>query len=344
MRGKQLAGVLLGCIILASLSVFQANGNGCVYNGAGETVYPIDSKDISLVAEQVFMRLCYPEVETDCYFHLRNYGPAQEVQIGFPDNRINWGGIRTITVIDLSTGTKPSLTEKPGEHYGEKVFLWRTRFYRGETKILNVKYRFGFTMPDGGRDRFGYIFHTGALWKGPIKRADFYLDLGGRIPLPCLSLTPHSFLYLGDRVEWHFAEIEPDFDLEVSFIGIREGTQITPEMYNFFQAEPDDDYLWDEQFYEPSDLEPVAAEDESKDNPEWVKWAEEEIQRASYVRNLIYAYHGYIFKTEKWRAEFATKPWYRPDPDFTESMFNAIEKINIRYTLETEKELKAKLL
>lgn len=31
------------------------------------------------------------------------------------------------------------------------------------------------------------------------------------------------------------------------------------------------------------------------------------------VRNEIFARHGYVFKTEKYRECFGKKKWYRPD-------------------------------
>lgn len=336
--------LLLGIVLIIMFAAMPIHGNGATYGGSGETVYPINCDDIGLVAEQVYMKLDEGDnIDTDCYFHLRNYGPAQEVQIGFPDNRINWGGIRTISVVDLGDGTKPVLTEKKGEFDGAKVFIWRTRFHRGETKIVNVKYQFGMSYADGiSGGMFGYILKTGAYWKGVIKRADFYIDLGGRVPLPSLHIAPHNFLYLGDRIEWHFSDLEPDFDLDIR-LGEYDQQNITPEMYHPFQAELDDDYFEDEQFYEPSGMEPMAMDDQSKANPEWVKWAKEEIETASLVRNGIYAYHGYIFQSTKWREYFAKMKWYQPDPEFNENMFNAVEKVNIRLTLASEKELQDKL-
>ena len=136
---KRLFAKLLLCITLVVLfTAMPANSNGATYGGAGETVYPINCDDISLVTEQVFMKLDEDTIHTDCYFHLRNHGPAQEVQIGFPDNRINWGGIRTISVTDLNTGAKPVLVEKTGEFDRDKVFIWRMKFRKGETKIINT--------------------------------------------------------------------------------------------------------------------------------------------------------------------------------------------------------------
>jgi hypothetical protein len=46
-------------------------------------------------------------------------------------------------------------------------------------------------------------------------------------------------------------------------------------------------------------------------------------------RNLIYAIHGYAFKTSPWKEFFQSKSWYHPDPGFSESQFTAAELKNL---------------
>ena len=48
----------------------------------------------------------------------------------------------------------------------------------------------------------------------------------------------------------------------------------------------------------------------------------------AFIRNEIYARHGYMFKTEPYKTYFSNKYWYVPNPDFNEKMFNSIEKAN----------------
>ncbi|MCR4734109.1 MAG: YARHG domain-containing protein [Treponema sp.] len=45
-----------------------------------------------------------------------------------------------------------------------------------------------------------------------------------------------------------------------------------------------------------------------------------------YLRNLIYARHGYIFKNEELNDFFRKFNWYKPNPDFTEAELNREEK------------------
>ncbi|GEM_PF-3249685 len=45
------------------------------------------------------------------------------------------------------------------------------------------------------------------------------------------------------------------------------------------------------------------------------------------MRNEIYASHGFIFASEKWRTFFMGKQWYKPENIENELSF--IEKINL---------------
>ena len=48
------------------------------------------------------------------------------------------------------------------------------------------------------------------------------------------------------------------------------------------------------------------------------------------MRNEIFAEYGYIFKTSKWSNYFKLKSWYKPNTEFSGSLLNEIEKINIK--------------
>ena len=57
----------------------------------------------------------------------------------------------------------------------------------------------------------------------------------------------------------------------------------------------------------------------------------------AYLRNRIYANHGYVFKTKQWSEEFSRVDWYRPNPNFSEQLFNAYERENLRRIMAEEK-------
>lgn len=51
--------------------------------------------------------------------------------------------------------------------------------------------------------------------------------------------------------------------------------------------------------------------------------------QAQMAINEIYARHGYIFKSDEISQYFKSKPWYSPNPNFSENDFTAIEKYNM---------------
>lgn len=63
----------------------------------------------------------------------------------------------------------------------------------------------------------------------------------------------------------------------------------------------------------------------------------------AFLRNLIYAYHGYRFKEEPWKSLFAGCIWYKPSDNFKESDFNDYERKNIAFIQKYEQQVDEKL-
>lgn len=59
-----------------------------------------------------------------------------------------------------------------------------------------------------------------------------------------------------------------------------------------------------------------------------------------YLRNMIYARHGYVFNSQDLREIFENFEWYKPNPKFTEDKLNREEKDYIDRLLRRERELK----
>jgi hypothetical protein len=55
------------------------------------------------------------------------------------------------------------------------------------------------------------------------------------------------------------------------------------------------------------------------------------------MRNEIFAKHGYIFKTEKWRKYFENKEWYKPEFEDVTDKLTAIEVVNLYHLLNASK-------
>jgi len=61
------------------------------------------------------------------------------------------------------------------------------------------------------------------------------------------------------------------------------------------------------------------------------------IDTLAYLRNRIYANHGYSFKTKQWIDVFSRYDWYVPNPNFSEGLFNQYEKENLRRVMAEER-------
>lgn len=67
------------------------------------------------------------------------------------------------------------------------------------------------------------------------------------------------------------------------------------------------------------------------------------LEEARKLRNEIYARHGRIFKDRWLQGYFASFKWYRPNPNFSESSLNEIERKNgetiLAYERTAEREM-----
>jgi hypothetical protein len=59
------------------------------------------------------------------------------------------------------------------------------------------------------------------------------------------------------------------------------------------------------------------------------------------VRNVIYAWHGYSFRSPDLQSLFAAQKWYKVNPDFAESDLNQQERMNLDIILAEEKHREA---
>ena len=57
----------------------------------------------------------------------------------------------------------------------------------------------------------------------------------------------------------------------------------------------------------------------------------------AYLRNRIYATYGYNFQTQRWKNEFSRYDWYRPNPNFSDKLFNTYERDNLKRIMAEEK-------
>ena len=63
-----------------------------------------------------------------------------------------------------------------------------------------------------------------------------------------------------------------------------------------------------------------------------------ELWNLQMLRGVVFGRHGRIFKDRDIQAYLKDKPWYKPDPNFTNSALNATERANLDVIRELEAE------
>lgn len=67
------------------------------------------------------------------------------------------------------------------------------------------------------------------------------------------------------------------------------------------------------------------------------------LEDARKLRNEIYARHGKVFKDKWLQSYFASFKWYKPDPSFSESALNEIERKNVATILAYERNAESEM-
>ncbi len=98
----------------------------------------------------------------------------------------------------------------------------------------------------------------------------------------------------------------------------------------------EDEFFWlaDEKVIKEFPLMFVKADDEF---PAYWNLPKNQIR---YLRNLIYARHGYMFKSQELKQVFENFNWYKENPKFTEDNLNREEKHYIESLQKREKQIK----
>ena|GEM_PF-1637581 len=148
--------------------------------------------------------------------------------------------------------------------------------------------------------------------------------------------SPRTFTYTSDERSYADGEWQGTYyrisgrsvQIDSSAIPSRGGSATTTrtESYSITTSVTDDD----------DDLEALGDSVSAK------YFSDEELaafpkDTLNYLRNRIYANHGYVFLTQKWRDVFTRYSWYNPNPDFTEQLFNEYERLNLRRIMAEER-------
>ncbi|TYQ16796.1 UNVERIFIED_CONTAM: YARHG domain-containing protein [Acetivibrio alkalicellulosi] len=306
----------------------------------GDVAYPINNNSIKLESETIKIR--YDAIEDDynkkheveVVFNFHNTGDNTVLELGFP-NVANYD----MQLIDFEAFSYPDLEpfdvelKKGGILLNYDDFLynsyykWDMPFEKDERRSVMVKYKF---INHSGAD---YILRTGSLWKGHVDNIHIIVEFPQPVSSLEVSASPENYYYNGEGIEWHFENINPDFDLYIKYNPIPDFYSLSDEHYTPYQSEKTD-YKWDKSLFyigtkfwdfdnSTKFLYDVSSEDVL------VREVEARLATCQLVRNEIYARNGYVFEDSKWSEFFSLQPWYQPDDNFNYDKLNEIEKANV---------------
>jgi len=209
----------------------------------GNTIIPIQQNDVRMLKEVVEVK---KTGIVDAIFTLENTTNKNiSFSIGFPfknkqepssSRNIEFGATNIegefIAKID---GKEVTVKEKMNKYITKHrtkynyMYIWPITFKPKEKKIVECFYPVLWSFVVGDMNsvivrQFTYITKTGALWKGTIGQADFYVEIDKGIPTEWikqkkvrLDIKPKGYKIINYRtVEWHFRNWKPTEDISIT--------------------------------------------------------------------------------------------------------------------------------
>ena len=217
-------------VLVLTLSLFsEILADDTVFEGEGETVWPVENKEIEMVAETVMVRPGQKGWDVDCIFVLRNTGEAAEVQVGFPDlpkrspgDEYGQGTIENFRCfineepvqVEFKKSIQSPLDSSLKYPY---AYIWTMSFKKRQTTRVTNSYSFKGMFSSNGLIWLRYVLKTGTLWKGKIKKAILEFDLGEIDPRFVTSIRPSGFVIRKNKIRWTFSDFEPKEDIEITY-------------------------------------------------------------------------------------------------------------------------------
>ena len=327
---------------MAFLILFVATpawANDTAWGGTPGDLFPIQTSDVAMVEEHIVMRQNSKDWawEVRVEFTFKNVGKKPvEITMGFPfytydpeSPSTQPKGTKDVKendpmVWDFTTQVdgKSVRYEKqavkanpafPELHY-KWAYVWPTKFEPGQTIKVANSYRQGITQDSSGYIWPTYILRTGGMWHGgKIGRSHIEI-FGDSESLPCqdegfFKITPEKGNLKrkpeGPKWEWDLKDHKPTTDVEACFRSR--------------------DHIRNVMFYELEDTD----------------YSKMSVAELRILRNTVFAFHGYEFKSDDLKKHFAKQWYYYPNKKFRNSDLTEEERAFVKAVQARERELSA---
>lgn len=323
--------VLLGLFMVLSLYA-----NDTYFSLTGGSLVPADYEENSI---QMKEELIHIQLEDDYYevtvdFQFYNYGETVNLIVGFPFLCDGLNGEGKIYDFKCWTdGKETSYVDSPISMEWKKItdlqnaYIREIKFKKNKITKTRIQYKSSYAHGSPSFNIAEYLYGTGKPWKNSIGKLTLQIDNRctytkvSEVSMADKEIETKNFIRLSDTLfECVFYDVEPEKLSESFYIYCENCIMDTgPRAFPAYF------------FY----IERLATEDD-------IFWMSSKHLRLA--RNMIYALHGYEFKSTdineyiKRNDEYWRTP-YKVNPDFSEDDFSEIEKANIQFLLEHEKKL-----
>lgn len=223
---------------------------------------PKENKSIAMIEEDLRIQLRGMTARVDVRFVLENSGPAVKLEVGFPP-----GGVENLKVAIDGESIKVRRAKYPARFQSGRTFeidwfAWPMSFKEQQKRVIDLSYdskireqrsEMPATLGAAERDRltrmsesrdFHYVLHTGAYWKGPIRRCAVRFEFDKAIPRDrLLRAKPAGSAFDGKTINWDLKDFEPRGDISISWSPNASRTELIDELVKVAEKHPADSFV-----------------------------------------------------------------------------------------------------
>lgn len=325
---------ILSTLLFSIFTVFTIFANDTFFYLAGGQLVPSEEGEVNVEMSSEIINIVlgedYYQVTVD--FSFFNPNEDTTLEVGFPFFE---GGIQGSGVIydfkcwtnDVEIDFSNKLIEKTwAQSTGlEKAYTRIVNFPKNETVKTTITYKSKYGSSAPSAKVASYLYGTGSSWKNNIGKITL------RIQDNELFFHPEEIYMAGKSIYSDFEKID-DKTFEVVFDNVK------PENYTDTFLILTSSIIGDTgpRLFSKKRFKPCVKRLTEKD----IFWYTKPQLR--YLRNTIYAFHGYSFKSQDLKDFFEKEgkwwnPPYTPNPNFSETQLSEIEKYNVKFILSHEK-------
>jgi hypothetical protein len=287
-----------------------------------------------MVSENIKITLFNNYYEIDILFNFFNSGETIELNVGFPEYSYGTGTITNIRNFNTSINNNHvNIEVMPNNDSDSKIKQWYIKkviFQQNEYLESRVKYQADYSNY-GSYKSVEYLYGTGCTWENEIKNIT-------------INIINHTTFWL-DEIKFDTGFWDPKTNKTVNEshfpISLLRKTDNEVEVnVNNIMPYKDDTFILIFSSFPKFEYPPFAITERRWVLRNMVFSANDLLllnnEQLRILRNSVYAYHGYGFKSIDLHEYFSKQYWYKPNNDFSESLFSENEKININNILNEE--------